>query len=93
MSSESNEIVCVVGAGLIGQQIALQSAFHGLNVRLHDICTDTLERMPMALATMLNQLARDKQCDAREKERILGRVRLTQDAAEAALAREVPCVP
>ena len=84
MSSESNEIVCVVGAGLIGQQVALQSALHGLNVRLHDICADTLERMPLALATMLDQLARNKQCDAREKERILGRVRLTQDAAEAA---------
>lgn len=78
------DTVCVVGAGFMGQQIALQSAVHGLNVSMYDISTEALQRAPLALKTMLDQLASQKQFSAEDKERILTLVRPTRDAAEAA---------
>lgn len=84
MKSKPIDTVCVVGAGFMGQQIALQSAIHGQNVWIQDISAEVLERTPKVIASMLDQITPQKKFAAEEKERILGRVRLAQDAAEAA---------
>lgn len=65
--------ICVVGAGQMGAQIALQAALHGYDVALQDVSAAQLER---ALAENRKQL--DKRVE---------KGKLSADAVAAALAR------
>ncbi len=44
MGNEDIQKLCVTGAGQMGAQIAIQAALHGLEVTLHDINGDQLEK-------------------------------------------------
>lgn len=73
MQAEEIRHVFVVGAGTMGQQIALQCAMHGCDVTVHDISADALQTARARIAEYATQL--------------VGRQRLTEAASGAALAR------
>lgn len=76
MNIENLRQVCVVGAGVMGRQIALVAALHGYEVRLND-----------AAAPALDDAA--AWCETYLEERV-AKGRLDRDAANAALARLHP---
>ena len=55
--SETAGIVTVVGAGLMGQGIALQFALHGFKVHLHDTSTEILDKSIVAISDNLRLLS------------------------------------
>ena len=65
--------VLVVGAGTMGQQIALQCAMHGYDVTIYDVFPDALR----GAAAKVNAYASE----------LVDRKRLTADASNAALSR------
>ncbi|MBA3824729.1 MAG: 3-hydroxyacyl-CoA dehydrogenase family protein, partial [Ktedonobacterales bacterium] len=73
MNSDDIKLVCVIGAGTMGSQIALQCALAGYAVNLTDALAPALER-----GTASNQ--------ALVKQRV-GKGRITQEAGDATLAR------
>jgi 3-hydroxybutyryl-CoA dehydrogenase len=84
MTREAIETVCVVGAGTMGAQIALQCALQGLQVWLHDVRPEQLDR---ALATARRQLERRVQrgtLPAGAPAAVLARLHPTATLAEAA---------
>jgi len=84
MTREAIETVCVVGAGTMGAQIALQCALQGLQVWLHDVRPDQLDR---ALATARRQLERRVHrgtLPAAAPAAVLARLHPTTTLAEAA---------
>jgi 3-hydroxybutyryl-CoA dehydrogenase len=76
MNAEEIRKVLVVGAGTMGQQIALQCATHGLAVTLYDVAGPALET---AMATIRGYATY-----------LTGTGDLTQEGAAAALARILP---
>ena len=73
MKAEDISHVFVVGAGTMGQQIALQCAMHGCDVTLYDISPDALQTARAMIEGYAAQLA--------------GRQRLTEAASRQALSR------
>lgn len=84
MNVDDIRSLCVVGAGQMGAQIALQAALAGLDATLHDLSAEQLER---ATAENRKQLARRVEkgkLEAGAMAAALARVRPTSDLAEAA---------
>lgn len=73
MKIEDVRCVLVVGAGTMGQQIALQCAMHGYEVVVYDIVPEALEAAGAQIKTYAAHL--------------VGRTRLTPSESDAALAR------
>ena len=76
MNIDNFRRVLVVGAGTMGQQIALQCAMHGYDVRLYDV---DAEALPVAMDWI-----------ERYATRLTEENRLTQEQADLALARITP---
>jgi 3-hydroxybutyryl-CoA dehydrogenase len=76
--------VCVVGAGLMGTQIALQCAVFGKRVWLHDLREDALRGSLPAMSAILDNMTEDGYVSADERQRILDRIRHTTSVSEAA---------
>lgn len=73
MNSKDINNICVVGAGNMGHQIALQSAIHGYQVKCFDVNQETLKKADRFV---------DEYLPGRVKKE-----RLTQEQADAARAR------
>jgi 3-hydroxybutyryl-CoA dehydrogenase len=73
MNSDDIKQVCVIGAGTMGSQIALQCALSGYAVNLTDAAAEALERGMASDSALVGQR--------------VGKGRITAEAGEAALAR------
>ena len=72
--SETVGIVTVVGAGLMGQGIALQFALHGFKVHLHDTSTEILDKSIVAISDNLRLLSGMDMADGSDIPAILDRI-------------------
>lgn len=84
MSTRPIETICVVGAGFMGAQVALQCAAHGLQVWLVDNSPEALEWAKTSHAQELAKRLQKQQITPQEQDSILSRVRLTTDMPLAA---------
>lgn len=76
--------VTVLGTGVLGSQIAFQSAFHGFEVTAYDISDEVLEGARDRLAKLADVYARDVAGGADGKaETVRSSIRLTADLGEA----------
>jgi 3-hydroxybutyryl-CoA dehydrogenase len=76
--------VLIVGAGTMGQQIALQCAMHGYTVVVYDIAPDRLETARARIQGYAAHLAASRRLGPAEAEAALAHLSLTADAAAAA---------
>ena len=74
----------VVGAGVMGAQIAALGALGGLNVSLCDISKDALDRAQTELEKRLTRMAQKEKISQKECEDSLGRLRYSTDMASEA---------
>lgn len=74
--------VGVLGAGTMGHALALVHAAGGMDVRLTDNNADTLARAPDLIASALDTLVAAGAMDARERERVPGRITMTTSLEE-----------
>ncbi len=75
--------VCIVGAGFMGTQIALQSAAHGYAVSMHDIADESLGRSEGEFTSFLDRMIADGCAAAGQRQDILDRVTRTSSLAQA----------
>jgi 3-hydroxybutyryl-CoA dehydrogenase len=75
--------ICVVGAGYMGNQIALQSAAHGKLVSLHDANEQCMQNSIAAFSQFLDRMIDDGFADAEYRDQIIERVNRTTVLAEA----------
>ncbi|MDP6443399.1 MAG: 3-hydroxyacyl-CoA dehydrogenase family protein [Pirellulaceae bacterium] len=78
------EDVCVVGAGLMGSQIAVQSAAFGKRVRLHDVSDKSLANSRQAIADLANDIVAAGVAGGQCSQSILDRIHYTTSLDEAA---------
>ncbi len=81
--------VLVVGAGTMGQQIALQCATHGFEVVLLDESADALDAAAARLDGIARHLAEDPAFEGVDVATVATRIGRTTDAAEAAVDADV----
>ncbi|MEH0111324.1 3-hydroxyacyl-CoA dehydrogenase [Tersicoccus sp. MR15.9] len=76
--------VTVLGSGVLGSQIAFQSAYHGKDVVVRDLDDATLAALPQRWAWLAEQYRRDLP-DATDEtlDAAIGRIRATSDLADA----------
>lgn len=82
-------VLCVVGAGAMGGQIAHQAALHGLEVRLYGRSAERLARAADDCAALLRRRVEKGSLDAAACEAALGRVSTTTDLEQAAAGAAV----
>ncbi|HIE97097.1 MAG TPA: 3-hydroxyacyl-CoA dehydrogenase family protein [Planctomycetes bacterium] len=75
--------ICVVGAGYMGNQIALQCAAHGKHVNLHDADEAALRNSDDAFSEFLDRMIVDGFATADRRQQIHDRVHRITDLAEA----------
>jgi len=74
----------VLGSGILGSQIALQSAVHGKDVTLYDVSEGVLTALPDRWAYLRSCYERDvPDVTAQRMDEALGRIRPTSDLAAA----------
>jgi 3-hydroxybutyryl-CoA dehydrogenase len=78
--------VLVVGAGTMGQQIAVQCAMHGYEVIAYDVSPKALEAGRKRIEGYVAQLVSDKRLTDNDSEAILGHIIFTSDPNEGAKA-------
>ena len=76
--------VCVIGAGLMGRQIALNSAYRGYATRLHDASPDQLESARRWVAEYVASRVEKGRWTKDEADGALARLRFAGSLAEAA---------
>jgi 3-hydroxybutyryl-CoA dehydrogenase len=76
--------VLVIGAGTMGQQIALQCAMHGYDVTLYDVAPAALERARAQIQAYASHLAQSGRLTAAEAQAAVARIGATTDPAAAA---------
>ena len=77
------DVLCVVGAGAMGSQIAHQAALHGLDVRLFGRSDERLAAAAAQCARLLRKRVDKGTLDAAECEAALARVLTTTDLGQA----------
>jgi 3-hydroxyacyl-CoA dehydrogenase len=76
--------VTVLGAGVLGSQIAFQTALHGIPVVSYDVSDDAIVAARTRLASIVEQFVGDAGSDHREAaEAGVARIRFSTDLAEA----------
>ncbi len=90
---QASEIHCifVIGAGVMGQQIALQCAMNGFDVIMYDVSPEALERAEAQLFRFAEELVSQGKIDSARAKASLSRIKFTtnpNDAAEADLVSE-----
>ncbi len=91
MDVENIRCVLVVGAGTMGQQIALQCAMHGYDVIVYDVESAALDAARAQINAYAAHLAGQTRLSQHNTDTALGRLRFTtspQDAARADLLSE-----
>ena len=78
--------ITVLGTGVLGSQIAFQTAFHGFDVVAYDIDQPALERAAERFERLAARYVADGVANAADggAEAAIGRIRLTTDLADAA---------
>ncbi len=84
MDADDIRTVLVVGAGTMGQQIALQCAAHGFAVTLLDTEQAALDRARARLDALAGHVASDPACAHTDVVADVARISATTDPAEAA---------
>jgi 3-hydroxybutyryl-CoA dehydrogenase len=84
MNAKQIRNVLVVGAGTMGQQIALLCAWHGYQVALYDLGPEILERASARITALTQDLVAEGLLTADEVQQILARITPKSDATEAA---------
>ena len=77
------EKICVVGAGYMGNQIALQCVAHGFRVRIHDASEESLQNSHAALSGFLDRMIADGFAAPDQRQNILNRIQRTTALPEA----------
>lgn len=83
--------VLVVGAGTMGQQIALQCAMHGYEVTVYDVSPDAVQSAAAKVKAFASQLVDQKRSTPATSKAALSRISFTskpEDAAKADLLSE-----
>jgi len=75
--------IAIAGSGVLGSQIAFQTAFHGHEVRVYDLNEDILTKARAALVHLSQVYQRDMKATTEQTDAALARVRLTSDLAQA----------
>jgi 3-hydroxybutyryl-CoA dehydrogenase len=75
--------LAVVGAGSMGAQIAQQAALHGVEVRLHDVSQEQLEKAASSNRGHLERRVEKGRLERGEADKALQRVRTTTDLGAA----------
>ncbi len=91
MNIEDIHRVFVIGAGTMGQQIALQCAMHGYEAMVYDVSSKSLDTAAANIKTFAEQLVDQKRLTPDESKAALARVSFTtnpEDAAKADLLSE-----
>ena len=81
--SQPIQDISVIGAGYMGNQIALQSAAVGHEVWLHDISEKAIDNSVGQLSEFLDRMIEDKCAAANQRQEILDRIRRTTVLADA----------
>jgi 3-hydroxybutyryl-CoA dehydrogenase len=91
MKIEEVRHIFALGAGTMGQQIALQCAMHGYDVTVYDISSDTLRNAAAKLRTYAGELVESKRLTTSASTDALSRITFTsktEDAGNADLVTE-----
>ena len=86
MNIDDIHCVFVVGAGTMGQQIALQCAMHGFDVILYDVKPEGLKAAEAKIQTYAADLVGRRRLTDDESKAALARISFTSDPEEAAKA-------
>ncbi|WP_461834299.1 3-hydroxyacyl-CoA dehydrogenase NAD-binding domain-containing protein [Desulfothermus sp.] len=84
MKLEDIRKVLVVGAGTMGQQIALQVSLYGFDVCLYDIQKDILNNALRRIKDLGQKLIQNRKWTNKQIEQALVRIKFTTDPEEAA---------
>lgn len=84
MTLDEIERILIIGAGTMGQQIALQCAVHGYAVMVYDVDAAALPRAQQTIARYAASAVDDAVWDAETVTAAQQRIRYTSDPAEAA---------
>ena len=84
MNAEEIRKVLMVGAGTMGQQIALVCAWHGYQVALYDLRPEILEASVARIRALAQTVVDEGLLTTDEAQQLLARITPTSDAAEAA---------
>mgnify|MGYP003386767382 CR=1 FL=1 len=86
MTKEKNMIiknVTIAGAGVLGSQVAWQTALHGFNVFVFDICKDSIEKSKELHKQFAELFLTTRGASQLTVEAALNRINYTTDLAEA----------
>ncbi len=75
--------VTVAGSGVLGYQIAFQSAFHGFNVTVYDINDEVLEKVKSKFSGLADHFKRDLNATQDQLDATLKNLHYNSDLAEA----------
>ncbi|RED43656.1 3-hydroxybutyryl-CoA dehydrogenase [Winogradskyella eximia] len=75
--------ITIAGSGVLGYQIAFQTAFHGFNVTVYDIKDTTLEKAKLKFNTMSEAFKRDLNATQEQLDKTFKNLSYTSDLAEA----------
>lgn len=75
--------VTIAGSGVLGYQIAFQSAFHGFNVTVYDINDEVLEKAKAKFETMSGVFKRDLKATQTQLDTAFENLHYTSDLAQA----------
>lgn len=75
--------VTIAGSGVLGYQIAFQTAFHGFNVTVYDISEEVLEKAKSKFDILSTAFKRDLNATSEQLEATFNRLSYTADLAQA----------
>ena len=75
--------ITIAGSGVLGYQIAFQTAFHGFKVTVYDIKDATLEKAKLKFNTMSEAFKRDLNATQEQLDKTFKNLSYTSDLAEA----------
>lgn len=84
MTTNNINCICVIGAGVMGHQIAIQAAVSGFTVFLNDIDAEKLQQAQQFAENWLDGRVKKGKLDATQQVEIKERLKFTTDLKEAA---------
>lgn len=76
--------VTVAGSGVLGSQIAMQTAYHGFTVRIYDITDDAIAESKKRLDVLRGNFKKDLHAEDAQLDETFARISFHTDLAEAA---------
>jgi len=75
--------IAIAGSGVLGSQIAFQTAFHGYEVTVYDLSDEVLSKARSAFGQLAQVYQRDMSATSEQTDAAIARIRLTTNLAEA----------